>query len=239
MHRLSAARRPEAGAVDRQVAVGGLLLSAIALLCAVGFTNAPLPEVLVRDPAAARDLVSLMRSGERGRWIVQYDFTRTLASGRVLRQRGNEGRSASWHVVSQGTAMTIERDDLTYTCGPVGDRFGCTKTADHAALPESEVVRVAVAAGAYDVIRTQDATIAGIPARCFRMRATGQGSLPDFGVETDRCLSDEGVPLRLFVVRPPGTVNEQIATRVRRRATTAQVKALATSFAGDPAIGER
>jgi hypothetical protein len=237
--RLSAARRPEAGAVDRQVAVGGLLLAAIALLCAVGFTNAPLPEVLVRDPAAARDLVSLMRSGERGRWIVQYDFTRTLADGRVLRQHGNEGRSASWHVVSQGTAMTIERGNLTYTCARLGARSGCSKTADHAALPESEVVRVAVGAGAYDVVRTRDATIAGIRARCFRMRATGQGSLPDFGVETDRCLSDEGVPLRLFVVRPPGNVNEQVATRVRRRATTAQVEALTASFAGEPAAGQR
>jgi hypothetical protein len=237
--RLSAARRPEAGAADRQVAAGGLLLGAIALLCAVGFTNAPLPEILVRDPAAARDLVALMHSGEQGRWIVKYDFTRTLADGRVLRQRGNEGRSASWHVVSQGTAMTIERGDLTYTCTRLGHGFGCTKTADHAALPESEVVRVAVAAGAYDVVRTQDATIAGIRARCFRMRATGQGSLPDFGVETDRCLSDEGVPLRLFVVRPPGSVNEQVATNVRRRATPAQVKALTTSFAGEPAIGER
>jgi hypothetical protein len=239
VQRLSAARRPEAGAVDRQVAVGGLLLSAIALLCAVGFTNAPLPEVLVRDPAAARDLVSLMRSGERGRWIVQYDFTRTLADGRVLRQTGNEGRSASWHVVRQGAAMTIERGNLTYTCALVGDRSGCTKTADHAALPESEVVRVAVAAGAYDVVRMQDATIAGIGARCFRMRATGQGSLPEFGVETDRCLSAEGVPLRLFVARPPGYVNEQVATTVRRRATTAHVRALAAAFAAEGAAGQR
>jgi hypothetical protein len=239
VQRLSAARRPEAGAVDRQVALGGLLLAAIALLCTVGFSDAPLPEVLVRDPAAARDLVSLMRSGERGRWIVQYDFTRTLADGRVLRQRGSEGRSASWHVVSQGAAMTIERGNRTYTCALIGDRSGCTKTADHAALPESEVVRVAVAAGAYDVVRMQDATIAGVKARCFRMRATGKGSLPDFGVETDRCLSGAGVPLRLFVVRPPGSVNEQVATRVRRRPTTAQVKALTVSFAADPVAEQR
>jgi hypothetical protein len=239
VQRLSAARRPEAGAVDRRVAIGGLVLSAIALVCAVGFTNAPLPEGLVRDPAAARDLVALMRSGEQGRWIVEYDFTRTLADGRVLRQRGNEGRSASWHVVIQGTGMTIERGNLTYTCARLGDGFGCTKTSDHAALPESEVVRVAVAAGAYDVVRMQAATIAGIRARCFRMRATGQGSLPDFGVETDRCLSDEGVPLRLFVVRPPGNVNEQVATRVRRRATTAQVKALTTSNASESPVGQR
>ena len=136
--------------------------------------------------------------------------------------------------------MTIERGNLTYSCALLGNRSGCSKTADHAALPESEVVRVAVAAGAYDVVAMHDATIAGVRARCFRMRATGQGSLPDFGVETDRCLSDEGIPLRLFVVRPPGNVNEQVATSsIRRRATTAQVKALTAAFASETAAGQR
>ena len=100
------------------------------------------------------------------------------------------------------------------------------------------MVRVVVAAGAYDVVRPPDTTIAGVTARCFRMRATGQGSLPDFGVETDLCFSDEGIPLRLLVVRPPGTVDEQVATAVRRRATPPQVKALAApSVRKPPAAG--
>ena len=233
MQRPSVARRLGAGAVDRHVAVGSFLLAAIALVCAAAFARAPLPEILGRDPAAARDLVALMRSGERGRWIVSYDFTRTLANGRVLHQRGDEGRSSSWHVVVLGAAMTIERGNRTFTCALVGDRSGCAKAAGAAALPESSVVRVAVAAGAYDVIRTPGTTIAGVRARCFQMRATGQGSLPDFGVETDRCLSDDGIPLRLFVVRPPGVINQQVATTVRHRATVAQVKALAAAFAGE------
>jgi hypothetical protein len=221
------------------VAAGGFLVAAIVVMCTAAFASAPLPAVLARDPAAARDLVALMRSGERGGWIVTYDFTRTLANGRVLRQRATEGRSASWHVAILGTAMTIERGAVTYTCALVGDRSGCSKTADRAALPESEVVRVAVASGSYDVVREPGTTIAGRRARCFRMRATGQGSLPDFGVQTDRCLSDEGMPLRLVVVRPPGNVNEQVATTARNRATPAQVKALAATFAAETAGGQR
>jgi len=234
-----AARRLGAGAVDRRVATGSFLLVAIVMVCTVAFTHAPLPAIVVRDPVAARDLVSLMRAGERSGWIVTYDFNRTLAGGRTLSQRGAEGRSSSWHVVILGTAMTVERGGRTFTCAIVSGRSGCRKTSDRAALPESEVVRVAVATGAYDVVRTPDTTIAGVGARCFRMRATGQGSLPDFGVETDRCFSDEGIPLRVFVVRPPGTINEQVATAVRRRATPAQVKTLAATFGREAAILQR
>ena len=101
------------------------------------------------------------------------------------------------------------------------------------------MVRVAVATGAYDVVRSPDTRIAGLRGRCFRMRATGEGSLPDFGVETDRCFSDAGIPLRLFVVRPPGNVNEQVATAVQPRATPAQIEALAASFARAPARPQR
>jgi hypothetical protein len=231
-----AARRLGAGAVDRYVATGSFLVASIVIVGAVAFTHAPVPAIVVRDAAAARDLVALMHSGERGQWIVTYDFTRTLADGRILRQRGDEGRSSSWHVVVLGPAMTIERGGRTFVCAVVGGHSGCRKTSDGAALSESAVVRVAVATGAYDVVRKPDTTIAGLRARCFRMRATGEGSLPDFGVETDRCLSDDGIPLRLFVVRPPGDVNEQVATAVRRRATPAQVKTLAASFARETAV---
>ena len=48
MQRPSAARRLRAGALDRQVAVGGLLLSALLVLGVVAFARAPLPEIYVR-----------------------------------------------------------------------------------------------------------------------------------------------------------------------------------------------
>lgn len=233
----SAARRLGAGAVDRQVAVGSLVLCAIALVSAVAFTNAPLPKELVRDPAAARDLVTLMRTGEHGQWIARYDFTRTLADGRVRRQVIEEGRSGSLHVAITGTAMSLERGGRAYECNEVGERAGCTRVPDAAALPPSEVMRVAVATGAYDVIRRPDRKVAGIRAQCFRVRASGQGSLPDFGVEVGLCLSADGIVLWKAVVRPPGNVDEQIATSVQTDATRRDVRALARSFARSAAGG--
>jgi hypothetical protein len=230
-----AARRLGAGAVDRRVAIGSFSLAAIGLLCVVTLARAPAPPV--RDPAAARDLVALMRLGERGRWIVEYDFTRTNADGRVLRHGGEEGRSGAWHVVIAGTAMTLEHGRGSSACDLLGARYGCKPTPGGRAVPESTVVRVVVAAGAYDVTGRPDARIAGVRARCFRMRATGRGSLPDFGVETDRCLARDGIPLRLVVVRPPGQVEELLATSIRREATPKQVRGLA--LARGSASGQR
>ena len=217
--------------IDRRVAAGGFSVAAIVMLCAVGFARAPLPAIDVRDPAAARDLVGLMRAGERGRWIASYQYTRTLANGRTLRQLVREGRGESLHVVIAGTTMSIESGDRSFDCNTVGDRAGCTRSPVGKSLPDSEVLRVAVAIGAYDVVRRPDATIAGLRAHCFRVRATGEGGLPDLGVETDQCLSAGGITLRLLVVRPPGTVDDQVATDVQRSATTRQVVNLARSFA--------
>jgi len=234
VQRPSAARRLAAGAVDRRVAIGGFSLVAIGLVCVVAFARAPLPAVRAHgpvtpanDPAAARELVALMRAGERGRWIVQNDFTRSLTDGRELRQRGEEGRSGGWHVIITGTAMTIEHGEESSSCDLVGAEYGCRKDPGGRVLPESTVVRVVVDSGAYNVERLPDMTIAGVQAHCFRMSATGQGSLPDYGARTDRCLSDDGVPLRLVVVRPTSVVEEHLATSLTLRATTKQVKALA------------
>jgi hypothetical protein len=234
VQRPTAARRLAAAAIDRRVAIGGFSLAAIGLLCTVAFARAPRPDVRVAVPAgpagdraAARDLVALMRAGERGRWIVRDDFTRRIADGRVLRQPGAEGRSGGWHVVITGTAMTVEHGEESSSCDLVGAEYGCRQDASGRSLPESTVVQVVVDTGSYTVVRRPDTTIAGVRARCFRMRGTGQGSLPDFGAQTDRCLSDDGIPLRLVVVRPPGIVEEHLATAVAAGATTRQVKALA------------
>jgi len=209
-------------------------LVAIGLVFAAAFARAPLPDthasalaIPANDPAAARALVALMRAGERGRWIVEYDFTRRTPDGRVLRRLGAEGRSDTWHVVITGTAMSIEHGDETSSCDLVGAEYGCRKTPPRRTLPESTVVRVVVDAGAYNVVRRPDTTIAGIQALCFRMLATGQGSLPDFGVQTDRCLSREGIPLQLTVLRPPGDMQGQLTTSVRRSTTPQQIKTLA------------
>jgi hypothetical protein len=221
------------------VAAGGFAVAAIVVLSAVALARAPLPVVDTRDPAAARDLVTLMRAGERSNWIASYAFTRTLANGRTLRENRREGRSSSLHVLIGGSVMTIEQGDRSYDCNLVADRSGCKESTIGATLPASEVLRVAVSVGAYDVVRRPDVTIAGIRARCFRVLATGRGGLPDLGVETDQCLSSDGISLRQLVVRPPGTVDTEVATEVKRPATTADIDALAASFAPNPVSAQR
>jgi hypothetical protein len=231
VQRPSAARPHRVGAVDRRLALGAFSLVAVVLLGVVAVARAPLPEIYTNDPAAARDLVALMKVGERGSWIVSYDFTRTLANGRVLREAMSEGRSPTLHVVITGSSMTIDRSNGSYDCAVVGARTGCERTSRRPSLPASEVLRVAVSLGAYDVVREPGKTIAGMRAQCFRVRATGGGGLPDLGVETELCLSRGGIVLRRAVVRPPGDVDEEVASSVRVGTTRAAVDALARSFA--------
>jgi hypothetical protein len=52
-------------------------------------------------------------------------------------------------------------------------------------------------------------------------------------------LSSDGISLRQLVVRPPGTVDTEVATEVKRPATTADVDALAASFAPNPVRSQR
>jgi len=209
------------------------------LLGTVGFASEPTPARVLPapDPGAAREVVALMRAGERRSWLVTSVFTRTLANGRRMRQTTREARNAQLHVLLAGPAMTIESPHRSYDCTLVGDRAGCSQADSARTLPDSEVLRVAVNAGAYGVTRLPGATIAGEPARCFRVLATGHGGLPDLGVETDLCLAADGISLRRRVVRPTAVVDEREAVSVERGVTTNEIEALARRF--DPKPGNR
>ncbi len=234
-----ALRRLRAGALDRRIAAAACSLAGVALLCTAGVAHGPVPPPRIgeNDAGAARELVALARAGERASWSAAYDFVRTLASGRTMRQAMREARNDTLHVLLSGSSMTIESRNRAYDCTLVRNRSGCTASATGAVLPESEVLRVAVAAGAYGVTRGASETIAGERARCFRVLATGHGGLPDIGVETDLCLAADGVPLRERVVRATGDVDQRIARSVSRRVTTASIEALARSF--DPETARR
>ena len=106
----------------------------------------------------------------------------------------SEARNPALHVLLSGTAMTVERGDRSYDCNLVGTRSSCAESTTGSILPASEVLRVAVAAGAYDVSRSPALSIAGERAQCFRVVGVG-GVLPDLGTETDMCLSADGIPL--------------------------------------------
>ena len=129
--------------------------------------------------------------------------------------------------------MTIEQGDRAYDCNLVGRpvRRARESTAG-AALPASEVLRVAVAAGAYDVVRRpahDDRGRAGalLPRAGDRAAASSPTSAPrPIGAS-----ARDGIPLRQRVVRPPGNVDEQVATgRCDGRARRAQVEPLAAEL---------
>ena len=107
----------------------------------------------------------------------------------------------------------------------------CTQVGRGKVLPASEVVRVAVAAGAYDVTPAARRQIAGDRTRCFRVRASGRGYLPDLGSETDVCLATDGVPLQSAPrARRPVTSTSACARAVDRQVTTRTIEALAAGF---------
>jgi len=215
---------------DRRKAATVLGLAALVVLGTAGIGGVSSPAGLRGDPVAARELVALMRAGERGSWSVKYEFTRTLAGGRALRQSMQEARDPSMHVLRSGSAMTVDQGRRSYDCNLADGRPACTESAAAKVLPPSEVVRVAVSMGAYAVAAAAGATIAGERVRCFRVLATGRGQLPDLGVETDLCLAAGGVALRQRIVRATGDVDERLAQTVSDRVTTAAVRAVARGF---------
>lgn len=217
-------------ALDRRVAALLFSIAAVVLLVTVSVAAAPSLPRPEPDAAAARDLVALMRAGEGGRWLATYDFTRTLADGRSLAEVMREGRTPELHVLMAGTSMTIESPKGAFDCTLIEVRTGCTGSDSSQVLPESEVLRVAVNAGAYGVSRLPGRTIAGEHAHCFRVLPTGTSVLPDIGNETVVCLADDGVALEERVARTTGNTDERVATVVQRDVSTEQVQALARSF---------
>jgi len=225
-------RRPQA--FDRRLAAGLFSLAAIGVLVTAGLVSTPALPNPTPDPGAAREPVALMRAGEGKSWLITSDFTRTLRNGRRLRQTMQAGRSPQLHVLTAGSAMTIETPTRTYSCTLVDTGSACRETTTGRTLPESAVRRIAIAAGAYGVTREAGATIAGEHARCFRVLATGHGGLPAVGVETDVCLAPDGVTLTDRVVRATGDIDERTARGVRRDVSPADVEQLARGFDPGP-----
>jgi hypothetical protein len=207
------------------MAAGTFGLAAVVLLGTVGVARASAPQPAARGPNPARQLEALMRAGELGSWSVTYEFTRTLADGRVLREPEQEARDPSIHVLRSGSTMTVDKGAHSYDCNLTGTQFACTESATGTTLAPSDVLTVAVAAGAYDVTAASTIVIAAAPARCFRVLATGHGQLPDLGLETDMCFSSSGVPLLQRVIRASGDVDERIAQSVATPVTTRTIEA--------------
>jgi hypothetical protein len=220
------------------MAAGVFSLAAVAVIAAVSVARAPEPARgdKTRDAAAARDLIALMRAGENARWLARYDFTRTLANGRTLTQPLTEARTPTRHVLVGGSAMTVERGDRIDECSLVGARSSCHTSLRTGVVPASEVLRVAIDAGAYDVSRAPSATIGGVEGECFQVLGTGKGLLVDIGTETEACFSAAGVPLRQRVERATGDIDARVARRVQEGVDTRTVDRLERSFGANGAL---
>jgi hypothetical protein len=217
-------------ALDRRIAALLFSLASVGLIVTVGVAAAPTLPRPQPDAGAARDLVALMRAGEGRSWMTSYEFTRTLADKRALSQIMREARNDELHVLISGSSMTFETPDRSYDCTLVDARAACQVSESAPALPESEVLRVAVNAGVYGVSRRPDRTVAGVRARCFLALPTGPGTLPDIGTETLVCLSDDGIALDERIVRTTGNTDRRVATAVERDVSTEQIEALVRSF---------
>ena len=226
-------RRP---ALDRRIATLLFSVAAAGLLVTVGVAAAPSLPRPEPDARAARELVALLRAGEARSWIATYEFRRTLADGRALGEIMREARNDDVHVLIAGASMTIDSPNGSYDCTLVEVRTGCQEADRTQALPESEVLRVAVNAHGYGVSRLPDRAIAGERARCFLILPTGPGVLPDIGTETVVCLADDGIALDERIVRTTGNTDERVATAVERDVSTERIRAFVRSF--DPSARE-
>jgi len=149
-------------------------------------------KLLVRSTRA----IALTRAGEHATYVGRYVETLVRADGGRLPSTTYVARRKQVLATRSGTSLHVYLPDRSYACELAGTTPSCFDQPP-AGLPESEVLRVAVASGAYDVARAEGAQIAGEEAECFTMKAHGVNKrLPQFGAETDVCLASDGVPLR-------------------------------------------
>jgi hypothetical protein len=219
------------------MAAGAFGLAAVVMVATVGFARTSVPVAAARAPNAGSDLEQLMRAGELGSWSVTYQFTRTLADGRVLREAMQEARVPALHVLRSGSAMTIDKGERSYDCNLVRAEFACTESGTGPTLAPSEVLRVAVSVGAYHVTETSTTTIAGEPARCFRV--LGHGQLLDLGLETDLCVTATGIPVRQRVMYASGVVDERVAQTIATRVTARTIEAIVGDVDPSRATGQQ
>lgn len=219
---------------DRLVAALAVALTAGSLLVVTAVTHVAPPALALNDPAAANHLYLLMQRGERATYIVDYAFSRDNGGYRAT-ETDAHGRGV--FLARNGTTLDIHRNGIAYDCEIAEAKSGCVRLGRvPKTLSDSAVVRVLNLAGAYNIIRLGDRTIAGERAECFRLTATAQNHvLDEVGRVEDACFAaSDGIPLRTRSVRSDG-VDERVAQRVLR---TWDPQAIAAILAGfDDALG--
>ena len=194
-------------------------------------TTAPRP---IRGPA--RELVALMRVGERG---AGRRATSSRAPSPAARVPSADERSARSSVArdrgGQCDDRRARRPQLRlHDRGRAGLVHAAARTAGRARVGGG-----ADRGGGGRVRRAPPARGHGRrgPRAVLSGAEHGRGLLPDLGTETESCFSAAGVPLDQRVVRPSGDRDERIARSVHAGAGRQAVEALERSFGRSPASG--
>jgi hypothetical protein len=206
--------------LDRRVALVALAVSATAIVVPITMARARLPG----NDHARRDLLVLARRSERASWIVDFDFARVLVNGQRLRERITEANGPPLHIAASGAVVTVDFGNRVASCTTTKAGPRCIEHKEDPSLASSVVYAEVTRLGAYRVEQAADRTIAGEPARCFRLVTRGR-AWPQLGAQTEQCYASDGVPLFSELQRAEGS-DSRAAVRVERRVTRAALGAL-------------
>jgi hypothetical protein len=221
--------QPPPRRIDRAAAAGVFAAAAVALLVATALGDIAPPLAARRDPRAAADLVALMRRGERATFVADYVFTRTRGSGQPFASDYSEARNDRFHITRSGFSLAIEAATRQYDCELVDEKPSCSAAPRVKTVAGSEVLQIAAALGAYDVVSTGNRYIAGEQTRCFRVRAhDADHVLPGLGLQTDTCYTPDGIRAETRV--RSDVVEQWIARRILRVFNAATIAPVLSGF---------
>lgn len=205
------------------------MVCSLAIVATVATAEEPPTRAQLHDPAAARELVTLLRTGEAQRYVAEYEVTRERTDGATLPANLTEARSPRLVLTRQGETLRIDVTDDSYDCQRIDDEPTCFRVDGGLGIPQSEVLQAAIAAAPYDVLRRGSATIAGEKAACFTVTAQNPArQLPELGQRATFCLASDGIPLRTEVERLAKDGRE--ATTVVRSFDAAALEPLIQGF---------
>jgi hypothetical protein len=209
--------------LDRRAVLAALVLVALASIMFVARSRS---STKADDTKARADLLALAAKRERGTWLVEFRFTRRLASGATLHQTVTEANRPPVHIDAGGDGVTVDFGNRVTSCTTTSKGPRCITEKSAPSLAPAAVYRVVTKIGAYRVRPETDTTIAGEHAECFRLIAiTSPRTIPSLGTETEQCYAADGVPLRSSVVNATST-DTRTALTVTRAVTNARLNAL-------------
>ncbi len=210
--------------IDRRTGAVALVVSAVALLPTVAFTESPLPgrdqahpTAGASDPEAVAALSRLVALGAEGPWMVEYETERVLAGGGSRAGRVVAASLPPSSIVTDGEFLEATIDKRSFSCARLDTGPICSEGEPQPdGAPDLGALVVGVAEpGRYVVTRSGGRSIAGESAECFELNVAAS-SIPS-GMVRDAllCYAADGVLLSAHVAT--GTaVDERTAVIVER-----------------------